>query len=122
MHLLLLLSGSANSEIAIVGPEFALWWTGDACCSGFVAVCGVRLTGDGECVECLIEAGEDGLEIPSNAKTHFKSTWNGQDNSWVLPEVCDEFKPEFLVGLWYEADRTDGVDEGDLRLWFLVLL
>lgn len=27
-------------------------------------MCGVRLTGDGECVECLIDAGDDGLDIP----------------------------------------------------------
>lgn len=33
-----------------------------------------------------------------------------------LPVVCVAFRPEFRVGLWYEADRTDGVDDGDLRL------
>lgn len=122
MYSLLLLSGSAKSEIAIVGPEFALWWTGDACWSVLVTWCGDLLTGDGECVECLIEAGEDGLDIPSELEKNVMKWLDIDENISMLPDVCDEFKPEFLVGLWYEADRTDGVDEGDLRLWFLVLL
>lgn len=82
-YLLLLLSGSANNEIAIVGPEFALWWTGDDWWWSELDVwCGVLLTGEGEWVECLMDAGEDGLDIPWKWKGNFslrsmlKHAWN----------------------------------------------
>lgn len=161
-HLQLLFSASGNKLIAIVGPEFALWWTGEedcwsfdiiaccGCCCGCCCCCCCWCGGgwpcDGvrfvvlECVECRVTdvAGDDGRDRAVIIGNEFEFIKLVHKNAieevfvedacvWYIPHPrwehlpdCVEFRPEFLVGLWYEADLLEGV--GDLRLWFLVLL
>lgn len=102
----LLLSRSWNILIAIVGPELALWWAGDELFDSLLLVFdGVRFTGVGECVECLVEAwvvaGDDGLDMVVD---------------WVI-EIGDPLR----VGLWYDEDLIEDADDVE-RLWFALEL
>lgn len=63
LHLRLVLSASENRLMAMVGPELARWWAGDACSSTAPDGSGVavgRLTGD--CVVWRMAAGDDGRD------------------------------------------------------------
>lgn len=101
-----MLSRSWNILIAIVGPEFALWWAGDELFDSLLLVFdGVLFTGVGECVECLTDAwvvaGEDGLDMVVD---------------WVI-----EIGEPLRVGLWYDEDLIEDADDVE-RLWFALEL
>lgn len=143
-HLRVLGSGSANTFIAIVGPELVRWCAGD--CGGRFTAAGPEPCSDWAALDTapplFPEECGDGL----CGDERFETSELSLLLLLLMPLPCVEWRVDMAgagegdegrelfcggvllspiaarVGLWYDEERVDGAEDGDRRVWFRPLL